>query len=261
MSTAGGPSSEPVRFGVIGLNHNHIYGMTDLLLEAGGRADAASSPPSPSSPRPSRHGIRRRASLAARTRCWRTSTIALIASAAISRRAGWPGRGDACATARTSSATSPASPRWSSWRRRARSSARPAASTRSATASASRIGPRCAPASWSRQAPIGRSDPDHRPGPAPPAARLRRPAWFFERARYGGILTDIGSHQVDQFLFFTGSTSAEVVASQVANFAHPQYPGARGLRRHAAARRPRHRLRPRRLVHPRRPATAGATAG
>jgi predicted dehydrogenase len=51
-----------------------------------------------------------------------------------------------------------------------------------------------------------------------------RPAWFFERKRYGGILADIGSHQADQFLFFTGSTSAEVVASQVANLAHPEYP-------------------------------------
>ncbi len=52
-----------------------------------------------------------------------------------------------------------------------------------------------------------------------------RPAWFFEHSRYGGILNDIGSHQADQFLFFTGSTSAEVVASQVANFAHPEHPG------------------------------------
>jgi predicted dehydrogenase len=52
-----------------------------------------------------------------------------------------------------------------------------------------------------------------------------RPPWFFEHARYGGILTDIGSHQADQFLFFTGSTSAEVVASQVGNVAHPQFPG------------------------------------
>lgn len=51
-----------------------------------------------------------------------------------------------------------------------------------------------------------------------------RPAWFFQRARYGGILTDIASHQMDQFLFFTGSTQAEVVASQVANYKHPQYP-------------------------------------
>jgi predicted dehydrogenase len=52
-----------------------------------------------------------------------------------------------------------------------------------------------------------------------------RPAWFFERARYGGILCDIASHQADQFLFFTGSTEADVVASQVGNLNHPQYPG------------------------------------
>ena len=51
-----------------------------------------------------------------------------------------------------------------------------------------------------------------------------RPAWFFERAKYGGILCDIASHQFDQFLFFTGSTKAEVVASQVGNTHHPQYP-------------------------------------
>ena len=51
-----------------------------------------------------------------------------------------------------------------------------------------------------------------------------RPDWFFRRAQYGGILNDIASHQVDQFLFFTGSTRAEVVASQVANYKHPQYP-------------------------------------
>ncbi len=51
-----------------------------------------------------------------------------------------------------------------------------------------------------------------------------RPAWFFQREHYGGILCDIGSHQVDQFLFFTGSTEAEVVAAQVANYRYPQYP-------------------------------------
>ena len=51
-----------------------------------------------------------------------------------------------------------------------------------------------------------------------------RPAWFFERKRYGGILCDIASHQADQFLYFTGSTKAEVVASQVGNLNNPQYP-------------------------------------
>ena len=51
-----------------------------------------------------------------------------------------------------------------------------------------------------------------------------RPDWFWDPARYGGILTDIGSHQVDQFLYYTGSTQAEVVASQVANVNHQQKP-------------------------------------
>jgi len=51
-----------------------------------------------------------------------------------------------------------------------------------------------------------------------------RPDWFWDAARYGGILTDIGSHQVDQFLYYTGSTQAEVVASQVANVNHSQKP-------------------------------------
>jgi predicted dehydrogenase len=51
-----------------------------------------------------------------------------------------------------------------------------------------------------------------------------RPEWFWEPELYGGILCDIGSHQVDQFLYYTGSTEAEVVASQIANVNHPQHP-------------------------------------
>ena len=51
-----------------------------------------------------------------------------------------------------------------------------------------------------------------------------RPAWFWNPDQYGGILCDIGSHQVDQFLFYTGSTEAEVVESQIANVRHPAYP-------------------------------------
>jgi len=52
--------------------------------------------------------------------------------------------------------------------------------------------------------------------------RATRPAWFFERRRYGGILCDIASHQIDQFLFFTGSQQAEIVASTVGNYANPE---------------------------------------
>lgn len=51
-----------------------------------------------------------------------------------------------------------------------------------------------------------------------------RPDWFFDPGRAGGILCDIGSHQCDQFLFYTGSTSAEVTLSQTGNFSTSKYP-------------------------------------
>ena len=55
--------------------------------------------------------------------------------------------------------------------------------------------------------------------------RAIRPDWFFDTATYGGILTDIASHQIDQFLFFTGSTQAEIAASSIANHSLPDVPG------------------------------------
>lgn len=51
-----------------------------------------------------------------------------------------------------------------------------------------------------------------------------RPDWFFIKEKYGGILCDIGSHQIEQFLFYAGETDATVVRSQIGNYAHPQYP-------------------------------------
>jgi predicted dehydrogenase len=51
-----------------------------------------------------------------------------------------------------------------------------------------------------------------------------RPWWFWDDSKFGGILCDIGSHQVDQFLYYTGSNEAEVVASQVANINHKDKP-------------------------------------
>jgi predicted dehydrogenase len=52
-----------------------------------------------------------------------------------------------------------------------------------------------------------------------------RPDWFWDPARSGGIICDIGSHQLDQFLYFTGSTSGEIVAAQVRNVRYPEHPG------------------------------------
>jgi predicted dehydrogenase len=51
-----------------------------------------------------------------------------------------------------------------------------------------------------------------------------RPEWFWDKNKYGGIITDIGSHQFDQFLHFTNSTEATILASQVGNLHFPQAP-------------------------------------
>jgi predicted dehydrogenase len=54
--------------------------------------------------------------------------------------------------------------------------------------------------------------------------RAIRPDWFFDRSAYGGILIDIASHQIDQFLFYTGAAEAEIVAATTANRALPDMP-------------------------------------
>jgi predicted dehydrogenase len=51
-----------------------------------------------------------------------------------------------------------------------------------------------------------------------------RPEWFFDKEKFGGIICDIGSHQFDQYLFFTGTQKAQIVAAQVGNVHFPQYP-------------------------------------
>jgi len=51
-----------------------------------------------------------------------------------------------------------------------------------------------------------------------------RPAWFFKREKYGGVLCDIGSHQFEQFLTYSGAADATVTQAFVGNFANPQYP-------------------------------------
>lgn len=51
-----------------------------------------------------------------------------------------------------------------------------------------------------------------------------RPPWFFDPSRYGGILVDIGCHQIEQILAYAGASDARISLSRVANYNHPQYP-------------------------------------
>jgi predicted dehydrogenase len=61
-------------------------------------------------------------------------------------------------------------------------------------------------------------------GPHRLLGHIPRAAWSFDRQYFGGVINDLASHQIDQFLLFTNSTAAEIVAAHVGNFHFPQYP-------------------------------------
>jgi len=52
----------------------------------------------------------------------------------------------------------------------------------------------------------------------------QRPQWFFDKMNFGGILVDLGCHQIEQILFFSGAHDATISASHTANYKFPQYP-------------------------------------
>ena len=51
-----------------------------------------------------------------------------------------------------------------------------------------------------------------------------RPDWFFNKEQYGGVLCDIGSHQIEQFLYYAGCEDAEILHSKVGNYNNPDHP-------------------------------------
>jgi predicted dehydrogenase len=61
-------------------------------------------------------------------------------------------------------------------------------------------------------------------GTGPHKIGANRAGWFWNKAQSGGVIGDLGTHQVDYFFAFTGATRAEVVASQVGNLHHPDRP-------------------------------------
>jgi predicted dehydrogenase len=215
------PGESPVRFGVIGLNHNHIYGMTDLLLQAGGELAVFYAPePDLADEFARRYPSAQRARNVAEI--LESSSIDLIASASIPDERAILG----VAAMRHGKDYLADKPGFASLDQ--------LAEAREVQRETGRIYSVCFSERVQNRATVRagelvQSGAIGRPlqtiglGPHRLAASTR-PAWFFDRARYGGILNDIGSHQADQFLFFTGSTSGEVIASQVANFAHPEYP-------------------------------------
>ena len=48
--------------------------------------------------------------------------------------------------------------------------------------------------------------------------RALRPAWFFDKPAYGGIINDIGVHAIDTFLAFADAPDAEIASATIGAF-------------------------------------------
>ena len=211
-----------IRFAVIGINHNHIYGQVECLLRGGAEfvcfcapeddLAAAFGAKHPNVPR-----------VADRRRILEDPTIAMIVTAAIpAERA--PLGIEAMRHGKDFMTDKPGM-----------TSLEQLALARKVQAETGRIYSVCYSEHFETRSTVKAGElvkagaigkvvnttglGPHRLGLNP------RPAWFFERERYGGIITDIASHQCEQFLFFADTLDVEVAAATVANRAHPQTPG------------------------------------
>jgi predicted dehydrogenase len=214
-------AEQPVRFAAVGLNHNHIYGQCRMLLEAGAELVGyyAAEPALATE-----FGAKYPQAKLARSaeEIYEDPSIHLIATAAIaSERAGVALR--AMRHGKDVIADKPAATTleqldeleqvqkatgriWSVY-----------FSEHFSTPSTVHAG------ELVQAGAIGRVV--QTTGFGPHRAQVKnRPPWFFKRAQYGGILTDIASHQIEQFLFFTNSSNVTIVSAQVGNFRYPQYP-------------------------------------
>ena len=250
-----GKQAARIRFAVIGGNHNHIYGQVGAATRGGGElvASTSASPSfAPSSRRryPNVKAVAdERAILEDKSIQLVLSSIVPIERAPLGVRVMQHGK-DYMADKPGITTHGPA-----------RRSAARAGGDEAHLLDPVQRAPRGAGGGEGGRAREGRRDrhrhPDRRARPAPHVIRATRPEWFWDAKHYGGILCDIGSHQFDQFLYFTGSTSGEIVASQVRNVRHPEHPNVPGLRRRDGARQRRHGLHPHRLVHAGRPLDVG----
>jgi predicted dehydrogenase len=210
-----------VRFGVIGVNHSHINDMTRLLLEAGAElAGFYAAEDDLASEYAERFDNPRR--VTSRAELLEDASIELIATAAIPDERGPLG----VEAMRHGKDVLSDKPGFTSLDQldEARSVQRQT-QRRYIIDFSERLRNRAMvrASELVRAGAIGRVLQTVGLGPHRLAANPR-PAWFFQRERYGGIITDIGSHQADHFLHFTASTSFDVLAAQVANLGHPEKP-------------------------------------
>lgn len=211
----------PIRFATIGLNHYHIHGMTDALKEAGAVLVAVHEPEDElAAPYLAKHPEAKR--LADKRAILEDNTIQVVASASIFDERAALGievmrHGKDFFVDKPGMITLD---ELAEVRRVQRETSRKyivCFSERLEQKATVKAGELVQAGAIGRVIQtIGLGPHQHRP-------HMRKP-WFYQRKRYGGILCDIASHQMDQFLFFTRSTTAEIVAAQIANRNHPQHP-------------------------------------
>jgi predicted dehydrogenase len=214
-------SQTPIKFAAVGLNHGHIYAMVDMLQNAGAQLAAFySREPELAKPFAEKYSDAKQAADVAAI--LEDPSIQLIVSAAIPfERAAL-----ACDAMRHGKDVLMDKP--------GATTLDQLAELRRVQSDTGRIYSICYAERLDQRATVAGEKMVHAGaigkvvqtlglGPHRPVLHTR-PPWFFEREKYGGILTDIGSHQCDQFLAFTQSDSARIVASQVGNMQHPQHP-------------------------------------
>jgi predicted dehydrogenase len=214
-------AEKPVRFAVIGMNHNHIFGQVQLLLNAGAELVSFYGP-EPELQQEFSKAFPQAKLARGEEEILEDPTIDLIASAAIPSER--PGIGiRAMQHGKDFLSDKPAFTTFEQLE-----------TARKVQKETGRIfsidyGERLENRATTKAAELVRAgaigEVVNTVGLGPHRARFEtRPQWFFEREKFGGILIDIASHQMDQFLYFTQATDVEVVAASVANFHHPQYP-------------------------------------
>lgn len=215
------PQFPPVRFSIIGLNHDHVFRQTGILLAAGAELHSFHAPEDNLAAEfAAKYAQARRARSI--DEILEDETVQLVVSAAIPDERAQIG----IAAMRNGKDVMLDKPAFISLRELNEARAVQKETKRICSvffAERFENGATVRALELARSGAIGQVV--HTTGLGPHRINLTtRPPWFFEPARQGGILTDIASHQFDHYLAFTGSTSAEIVAAHVANYAHPTCP-------------------------------------
>lgn len=211
----------PVRMAAIGLNHSHIYGMIGMLLPAGAELCAVHAP-EPELLQPFSRRFPAAQVCPDPQEIYESETIDLILTAAVPAA-----RADIAVQAMLHGkdvlSDKGGMTTLAQWARVQQIQADTGRIY--AIAYSERLGSRAMVRALELAHAGAIGQVVHTLGTGPHSLRAAtRPAWFFRKAQYGGILCDIATHQFDLYLAFGQDPQPRILAAQVANRAHPEFP-------------------------------------